>query len=90
MDTLQLWSKRTIGSVSKKIEKLRKQLGNASAYHDDFIVKEKRRISLELDELLAKEEIKWKQWSRVDWLKAGDQNTAYFHRKATWRQRKII
>jgi hypothetical protein len=45
MDTLQCWSTKTIGSISKKIERLRKQLGVVSSYHDDFSMEEKRIIT---------------------------------------------
>jgi hypothetical protein len=88
MDCLQSWSKHTIGSVPRKIEKLRKRLDLVSNYQDDYNRKEKERISKEMDEMLAKEEVMWKQRSCIDWLKSGDQNKSFFHRKATWRAKK--
>jgi hypothetical protein len=44
-------------------------------------------LNKRLDGLLLREEIMWKQRSRITWIKLGDQNTKFFHRKASWRQK---
>lgn len=37
---------------------------------------------------IEKDERYWEQWARVNWLKLGDKNTAFFHEQATQRWRK--
>lgn len=51
----------------------------------DEVVLNEKKLSSELDDSLAMEELLWKQRSRTDWLKKGDKNTAFFKAKSTQR-----
>lgn len=41
-----------------------------------------------MDNLLEEEEIYWKQRLREEWLKWGDKNSKWFHKKANLRRKK--
>jgi hypothetical protein len=47
-----------------------------------------RTKETEIDNLLHQEEMWWNQRSRVLWLKHGDKNTSFFHKKASQRRQK--
>jgi hypothetical protein len=61
MDCLQTWSKKTVGSVSNRIEKLRKRLKNINMRNLVHEQQKKKSIERELDSLLEQEEIYWIQ-----------------------------
>jgi hypothetical protein len=60
----------------------------AVLYEEDAPADEIRVVLDAMNELLYREEMLWLQRSRISWLKEGDHNTKYFHRRAVWHARK--
>jgi hypothetical protein len=88
MECPKSWSRLNFGQVSKEISKIKKDLEKLYSKQPWGYSSEIESLNRRLDELLLREEIMWRQRSRATWLKHGDQNTRYFHRKATWRAKK--
>lgn len=87
--SLSKWSTNKIGSITRQTSGLRKRLHTlmnkpVSTANDMEI----RKVSAELDEMLLREEILWRQRSRATYLREGDRNTDWFHRQATWRRKQ--
>ena len=77
---LSKWGAEEFGCLARKVRKLRDRL-NRLRYRSvgRGPSDEEKAIGIQLREALRQEEIWIRQRSRVQWLREGDRNTAYFH-----------
>lgn len=86
---LTWWNHNCFGNVRRELEEKKKQLVSAEAAAmmngNNFLI---WILKVEINVLLDRESKMWNQRSRVLWLSKGDNNTKYFHSKATKRFRR--
>ena len=82
------WSKASFGNIKIKLEELEETLKQLESNNQGQHSAQIKILKMEVNELLEKKEVYWKQRARIAWLKEGDRNTKFFHSKATQRQKK--
>ena len=91
---LRNFNKAQFGNISTKVADKRSELAEMqkavlNSPADTNIIERERIISQELVGLLKAEESYYKQKSRVDWIKEGDQNTKFFQKMVAARQSRF-
>ncbi|WMV59774.1 hypothetical protein MTR67_053159 [Solanum verrucosum] len=89
---LKDWSSVTFGELNNKKNSLLSELAEMDLIQNDRALTEdemmiRATVLVELEELAKNEESRWRQKSRVLWLKQGDNNTKFFQRVATTHRR---
>lgn len=83
------WNSETFGNVRKEIKRLKTELEKLRSNPNRTAPSHtKLNINENPVELYHREEILWRQRSRVDWLTSGDKNTKFSHLRASIRRNK--
>ena len=86
---LKKWNKEHFGNVKERIKELEKKIEEVQGVDPTKENLElEATLSLELDDWLAKENLKWHKKSREIWLKEGDRNSRFFHLTTLVRRRR--
>ncbi|KAL5555386.1 hypothetical protein UlMin_037622 [Ulmus minor] len=84
---LKHWREQSAGNLDEVANKLHQCASDLSRWNLEKF-RTHQRLERELEALKYKEERYWQQRSKDMWLKSGDRNSKFFHRKASARRAK--
>ena len=93
---LKEWNIMTFGDLKERKKLILTDLSRIDLIEQEGnlnsdLVLERTLKRRELEDVLLKEEVQWRQKSRVKWIKEGDCNSKFFHRMTNGRRnRKFI
>ncbi|RVW91479.1 Transposon TX1 uncharacterized 149 kDa protein [Vitis vinifera] len=95
-DGLKEWNKFSFGELKEKKKSILNDLANFDAIEQEGglnpdLLSQRASRKGELEELILREEIHWRQKAKVKWVKEGDCNSKFYHKVANGRRnRKYI
>ncbi|RVW16109.1 Transposon TX1 uncharacterized 149 kDa protein [Vitis vinifera] len=93
---LKEWNKSSFGELKEKKKSILNDLANFDAIEQEGglnpdLISQRVSRKGELEELILREEIHWRQKAKVKWVKEGDCNSKFYHKVANGRRnRKYI
>ncbi|XP_042983163.1 uncharacterized protein LOC122312584 [Carya illinoinensis] len=86
---LRLWNRHSFGNVNRQLAQAQRNLqGLIDSDRGEVDADAINLARNDVQRWLERQEIMWRQRSRAVWLKEGDNNTRYFHMKASQRRHK--
>ena len=90
---LKDWNKNTFGMLKERKKTILDEIANIDVIEQEGVLSSNlsaQRVERkgELEELILREEIHWRQTAKVKWVKDGDCNSTLFHKVANGRRNK--
>lgn len=77
---LKCWNRNHFGNIRTKLQTLKLHIDSLqSQTPTNLVIQMEQMAQQELDELLLRESIHWKEKAKNKWLEEGDANTRFFH-----------
>lgn len=77
---LKAWNKDVFGNVQHRIKQIKQEIQKLQEMpQHQQVLEEEHMAQKTLDTLLKREELLWRDKSKVRWIDEGDANTRFFH-----------